>query len=35
MILEEVVFEESAHVPYVEETARFVSVLDQFLPRIA
>jgi len=30
-----VVFDESGHVPYVEETARFVSVLDQFLPRIA
>lgn len=30
-----VVFEESGHVPYVEETARFVSVLDQFLPQIA
>lgn len=28
-----VVFEESGHVPYVEETHRFVAVLDAFLPR--
>lgn len=28
-----VVFEHSGHVPYVEETERFVSVLDGFLPR--
>ncbi len=28
-----VVFEQSGHVPYVEETERFVSVLDAFLPR--
>ncbi len=28
-----VVLEESGHVPYVEETSRFVAVLDQFLPR--
>lgn len=30
-----VVFEHSGHVPYVEETERFVSVLDDFLPRTA
>jgi len=30
-----VVFEDSGHVPYVEETARFVEVLDRFLPRDA
>ena len=30
-----VVFEDSGHVPYVEETARFVQVLDGFLPRAA
>ncbi|MBI2073126.1 MAG: alpha/beta hydrolase [Gemmatimonadetes bacterium] len=30
-----VVFEQSGHVPYVEETTRFVSVLDRFLPRSA
>jgi proline iminopeptidase len=28
-----VVFEQSGHVPYVEETERFVAVLDAFLPR--
>lgn len=28
-----VVFEQSGHVPYVEETDRFVAALDQFLPR--
>jgi proline iminopeptidase len=28
-----VVFEQSGHVPYVEETDRFVSVLNAFLPR--
>lgn len=28
-----VVFEQSGHVPYVEETDRFVTVLDEFLPR--
>lgn len=30
-----VVFERSGHVPYVEETDRFVAVLDEFLPRTA
>lgn len=30
-----VVFEHSGHVPYVEETERLVSVLDDFLPRTA
>ncbi len=30
-----VVFEASGHVPYVEETDRFVAVLDAFLPRAA
>jgi proline iminopeptidase len=30
-----VMFEDSGHVPYVEETARFVEVLDRFLPRHA
>ena len=29
------VFEDSGHVPYVEETQRFVEVLDRFLPRAA
>jgi proline iminopeptidase len=29
------VFEHSGHVPYVEETERFVRVLDDFLPRAA
>ncbi len=29
-----VVFEESGHVPYVEEPERFTAVLDQFLPRL-
>ncbi len=28
-----VIFEQSGHVPYVEETDRFVAVLDGFLPR--
>jgi proline iminopeptidase len=28
-----VVFQQSGHVPYVEETERFVAVLDAFLPR--
>jgi pimeloyl-ACP methyl ester carboxylesterase len=27
------IFEHSAHVPHVEETDRFVAVLDAFLPR--
>lgn len=30
-----VVFQQSGHVPYVEETERFVTVLDAFLPRAA
>ncbi len=30
-----VVFEESGHVPYVEEPERFIAVLDRFLPRRA
>jgi proline iminopeptidase len=30
-----VVFEQSGHVPYVEETDRFVTVLSAFLPRVS
>ena len=31
---ESVIFEQSAHVPHLEETARYLQVLDQFLSRV-